>query len=361
MSNIRKKFEDVLNAMVRSRELIPAKHLIQEIELTPIKWPAYRFMSPLKATETFSNAYNEAFRDYIRRNYDIDEAKNTRAGKKLDWSSNNKHLTQMWVARQHADLLGMPYDLYLEFVFDFASRRERKKPPSPNQLRPSSNEQKVAWNYEQEKFWCADRQNNSLIRSPNLPQYYFVNYIGLAAQDAFRDLILQHAKLALFSDENFVGRFHLEKSQLSGTDCISVLGQERFEQARSMAISRQANGWYVSVTYPDIVKIDKAQACFGFVKTHETEHAICVSCPMRSLCQKFADKVDAALELKTGSSDPLLAEKRKKGKQRTALCRERRKNGTPIPPRKTKRQKAEEKREEQGNSLLQRREQQDAS
>ena len=133
--------------------MIPTSFLEAEDELMVIKWPAYRFLSPKHATALFIAEYAKAYKTNWSENQDRDEAARMTPTAKLDTTCNNAKFTQMWHARQAADLRGVPYDFYLKFCFDFASKRSgRRYPPQPNQLGPNSKTE-IAWHAEFAKAW----------------------------------------------------------------------------------------------------------------------------------------------------------------------------------------------------------------
>ena len=192
MSHVPRTAQQVIAENVMTIRLILKKQLLKEIQLVTLKWPSYRFISPLESTRVFADAYKDAYVDCVRTNLDIEHAEKTKIGDKLSWKERNSDLTQMWIARQHADELGMPYPDYLEFAFKFAVGRQRKRLPQPNQLRPSGETQTIAWNAKLAEFWNEDRFVNAFKRIPALPQYTASNFRGLAAQTSFRDALISY-------------------------------------------------------------------------------------------------------------------------------------------------------------------------
>jgi hypothetical protein len=146
---------------IDARRCIKSKYLNLECDLQQSKWFAYRFMSPWQATRKFALAYNDFYQRSFARHFD----RNAKV-QPVDWTEFGKpcrSMTHLWIGRQSADRLGMPYGAYLEFFDDFNMRRTRKHLPRPNQIEGSSEAQKL-WPSKLAEF-LMERAWNELARS----------------------------------------------------------------------------------------------------------------------------------------------------------------------------------------------------
>lgn len=109
--------------------------LASEPSLMPTRWVGNRYMSPLQATQAFTEAYIEAYRAAWDRRFDASEAPFKQPCKTSFAMNDRQDMTCLWKARQKADELGMPYDLFCDIVIErWLYGRKTKKPPLPNQL-----------------------------------------------------------------------------------------------------------------------------------------------------------------------------------------------------------------------------------
>lgn len=115
----RKRLADLL-WMARN---IKREDITRERNLLTSKWFDYRFLSPLEATELFVEAYRAQYKIEFTREIDRSHA-DAVDGVRLEQLYNDpKMRTQIWRARQRADETGMPYDVYMQASFNFASRK----------------------------------------------------------------------------------------------------------------------------------------------------------------------------------------------------------------------------------------------
>ena len=134
-------------------ERISLSLLKEECELYKTAWFDYRGMHPTKRTYLFAHYYEEAFRHMIRLHVDYEQvegpsprsylprkdplgkpssviAKEAKTGK----SSPFRNPTCIWKARQKADLLGIPYDVFCMSGMKAAIGRIWQRIPTPGQL-----------------------------------------------------------------------------------------------------------------------------------------------------------------------------------------------------------------------------------
>ncbi len=313
--NDAKRFDELL----KMHKMIPGLVLALEAELLLTKWPAYRFLSPLDATLAFSRAYEDAYKDSVRINFDRDLALVTKPLAKLNAKTANSGFTQMWIARQHADLLGLPYPRYLEFCFDFLTRRNRHYLPRPNQLRPSSSN-KVAWLCEFEKMW-ADGRDLEFTRMEAMAEYCVDYDQVLPAQSDYRDLLLDIARCTSGSISTFAARRVVQRKELTWAMLLKVVDQEMLDRLQEGIKSDLEDGRLEIETFDEPEKSAFWQSCFGMCSVDSDAAESCGRCPQQVSCVAMNGLVARKLLAETGSSDPLLDRKREAQRRRTAKSR----------------------------------------
>lgn len=134
-------------------ERVSQSLLAKERDLVKTAWFDYRLIHPTKRTYLFAHYYEEAFRYMIRLHVDYEQVegesprsylpKHDPLGKpksvllkdeKAGTNSAFRTTTCIWKARQSADLLGMPYDVFCMSGMKAAIGRIWQRIPSPSQL-----------------------------------------------------------------------------------------------------------------------------------------------------------------------------------------------------------------------------------
>ena len=308
-----------LDELVKMYKMVPGEVLASEADLLLRKWPAYRFMSPFDATLAFSVAYEDAYKDAVRITFDRDRALETKPIAKLDVKTANSGFTQMWIARQHADFLGVPYPWYLEFCLDFATRRIRRYLPRPNQLRPSSKTE-VAWPSEFETKWTEGRALE--FNRMEAMAVYCVDYDrGLPAQIDFRDLLLDIERSAPGSFSTFVARRVVQRQELTWRMLLKIVDQETLDHVSEVVTSDLAAGMIVVETFDQPEESEFWQSCFGMCSTKSGAPGLCVGCPQQASCIAMHNIVMRKLIDDTGSTDPIRDRRLAGQRRRTAASR----------------------------------------
>lgn len=134
-------------------ERVSQSLLAKERELVKTAWFDYRLLHPTKRTYLFAHFYEQAFSYMIRLHVDYEQVEGNsprtylpksdplgkpksvllreqREGK----SSSFRNTTGIWKARQSADLLGIPYDVFCMSGMKAAIGRVWQRIPSPAQL-----------------------------------------------------------------------------------------------------------------------------------------------------------------------------------------------------------------------------------
>lgn len=302
-----------------SLQTVPREVLECEIALISHKWFAYRFMSPRCATAKFISDYEEAY----KCNVDIDRAASMKLNHKLITTKNNARYTQFWKARQRADALGMPYDQYLEFTFDFALARKRTHLPQPNQLAPTR-KQEAAWHAKLKVFWTDDRQTNEFHRMKPIPQYSVEGFRGFPMQKDFKDELFRLARSSAYPMTFLGARIH-RFGQLSVDECKKIFGEGNVERGLAEAKDQVARGAGEVVIYPKISTVDLLPGCFGLLGPSNEADADCQRCPTQNACGTAFKTLSGKLKSATGFDDPLEEKRKRKQRERTSRCRARKK------------------------------------
>jgi hypothetical protein len=309
-----------VNSNYDAHTCIPIQHLAAEADLLLMKWPGYRFLSPVEATDLFIENYKEAYKMSFKRHIDKDAAEKMMPASKLKTSSNNAHYTQFWIARQCADTLCIPYELYLEFCFDFASRVTRRYLPQPNQL-VFSDKSEEAWRAKLNEAWGQDELKTAFSRMAPMIEYCLENYRDLPAQNAFQKELLMMCKNSAAHFPTFFANRVISLRQLSAASCRSVFGTELVDAAVADAKSDIEDGRLSIHIYRDLETVSMMQACLGLPAIDRTASSVCQGCVQFELCTTVRKDVSQKLIATHGSEDPVGDQKRAKQRQYTAKSR----------------------------------------
>lgn len=321
--------DDTLEAM----RLVMPDVLEREREVADKKWFAYRFMTPLSATKHFADVYRKGFKAYIRFNGDRDEAELRQGlGHKI-FREPSRSLTELWHARQRADELGLPYELLVEFGFDFARKGGWKNAPRPMQLFGSA-EADVAWPLEIEKF-LEERLPLAVDRLADLPQYHVENYRHLPVQDEFRSYLVDHIRA---SNKRWASRLAgpcIEKRHLPLLKAIRLVPKDQRWRVNTELRAERDSDLLVEAPKVAIPQIAFVPACFGLAAAKTAASPPCASCPFCAMCQHMVNIASAEMIKRRGSVSQLKDERderRKAGqRRRTARCRAKKKAANLMP------------------------------
>lgn len=145
--------------------------LVQDVDLFDTKWWDYRTMHPTQATLYFHHVFKTIAPTYVSKYVDMDVAK----GYEIGITRNDLRLSKLatirafWKARQIADAIGVPYDVYikvaLQHFYDnyrmFATTKSGKQNlPYPSQMASAMITEKVI------KEWEAIKSSPGFSRLP---------------------------------------------------------------------------------------------------------------------------------------------------------------------------------------------------
>ncbi|MEQ3728125.1 MAG: hypothetical protein ABNH38_12015 [Tateyamaria sp.] len=297
------------NELLRLATVIPHVYLRDEAALIGLKWPAYRFHSPMQLNLMFRDAYNDTC--HSRRPYNSGEEGWVPIGgisPTLNFSKVSGQLTQLHVARQQADLLGMPYEDYIRFCFDFAERRVRKFIPRPNQLAPSPAARET-WFAKLKTYWPDEVIWTRLLSTAGLESYDLRNDLGLPAQSRFRQQVLRLAQRQVTNNATFYGLAVLERRWLRPEDVVAV-NPPVWEQARLSAETDDRGGGHIAAPHVPLTDMGQRQGCFGLPGVDASTDESCRACSARQACDMLRDDIIVRLREQHGCDDPVGEAKR---------------------------------------------------
>jgi hypothetical protein len=310
--------------------IIPHELLRAELDLAVSKWPNYRFMTPLRATRLFKEAYVAEYRRYHARNIDYREAEALKIGHKLDLAHHSTQNTQLWRARQIADGLGMPYGAYLEFAFAFAEGRRRKYAPQPNQLGPSERSA-AAWSGKLAEFWTPERKWLALEAEEPLPEYRLSNDLGLTMQGQFRAELLDLGRSGAINPEAFLDTHVVTLEQLTPAECEAAFPGWIALESMAETLDAKAAGIIAGHPYSAIDPSRIRPSCYGLPGINATAEARCQICGLRPGCHVQRREILDQLVIHFGTTDPIAGARRAGNAERQRRHRARQKGLSPVP------------------------------
>jgi hypothetical protein len=314
------KLDKRIKDVVRMRTVLHPRDWKDESQLMMKRWFDYRFMSPVEATMTFGQHYIAGLRRYVSRNVDVGLAETVSGTKSGVPATRASWFTALWRARARTDAIFVPYDLLVDFSFDFASRRKRFWSMLPSQLHASEKNHEAWWVLFDERV--EDVLPLRMKSVAEIPHYRAENYLGLPPQVRFRELMIsemehEHRPLAdQIADRVFVKR-HLTLEQGLALAPPNADHAEIAQRAKTAADDR---AWEVR----PVVQLNRADllpSCFAIAETIDVNRAPCDLCPLAASCRAAAaEAINITVEA-TGSASPVLDADRKRNSTNVANFR----------------------------------------
>lgn len=307
---LRKRLDDI----VTMRSLLHPNDWKNESHLMMKRWFDYRFMSPMEATLLFGQQYVYGLRRHVRRHEDVEKAETVRGIKDGVPAKRAGWFTGLWRARARTDEIFVPYDLLIDFSFDFSSRRKRRWTMLPQQLHASKMNGEAWWAVFDETV--EDLLPLRMKKVAAMPHYRIENDLGLPPQTHFRNLTMseirhEHRPLAdQIADKVFLKR-HLTLDQGLSLAAPNADLIELEKNARALAEDRD---WEVAPA----VKLDPAAllpSCFAIAETIDPKRAPCDTCTLFAECKNAATEVIDVMVRTSGSASPVLDADRKRIRQ----------------------------------------------
>jgi hypothetical protein len=113
---------------------MPRACLENEIKATNQRWWDYRGTHPVQATYLFAHEYRQATIGWSKMCRDEASAEALARPFTPDDIFKSRDLNAMWMARQHADLLCIPYGFLMHFAMQRSLNMTMRHMPRPNQL-----------------------------------------------------------------------------------------------------------------------------------------------------------------------------------------------------------------------------------
>ncbi|MDR5012046.1 hypothetical protein RGK87_23730 [Agrobacterium fabacearum] len=305
------KLDKRIKDVVRMRTVLHPRDWKDESQLMMRRWFDYRFMSPVEATMIFGQHYIAGLRRYVSRNIDLGLAETVSGTKSGIPAARSSWFTALWRARARTDAIFVPYDLLVDFSFDFASRRKRFWTMLPSQLHASKRNGEAWWALFNERV--EDVLPVRMKSVAEIPRYRAENYLGLPPQMHFRELMIsemrhEHRPLVdQIADRVFVKR-HLPLEQALTLAPPDADLRELTQRANTVADDR---AWEAK----PVVKLDQTDllpSCFAIAETIDASRAPCDVCPLVASCREAAVEAINITVAATGSASPILEADRKR-------------------------------------------------
>ena len=323
MSSEKKKLEKRLIDIIRMRTVLHPRDWKNESRLMMSRWFDYRFTSPLELTLLFREIYTQNLRNHVRRHEDADLAHMVTGTRDGLPRTREKWFTALWHARQQTDALFVPYDLLVNFSFDFSSRRKRRWNMLPHQLHPSPSNAEA---------WTAvfdEAVENQLLlhmrRIGNMPQYRLENDIGLPAQRHFREIMLEEVKHSHRRLDDQIAEFVYAKRHLKLDSVLRTAPEDERGDYAERAKSLFDDGGWPEAERKSLESADLLPSCFGIAETITPSEAPCCDCPLLAKCQSFSQWAIDQTTKTAGSASPILELDRKRSRAYVARFRDNKK------------------------------------
>lgn len=267
-------------------------------------------MTPLERTELFAKEFADAslhcFAKYVDR---------SRPARREPMSSSFEknsvaEMNSLWKARQKADELGLPYDLFIEVLMEGKMAGDKwKQPPRPNQLLSGKHTEA---RLRGQPTW---REVGDRLLLPHWDRRFFEprlvdDPVQAAAMQALRNDVLRAS-----NRPQRLAKYLGVPGLLSVDRARELFTPDLMADAEALGGFGEAGG--------AIQPSDYRPACFG--SRSVAKGSPCMSCPVGMACAKFRRQVTRQLVVTTGSRDPRLAHKRKVDRERQRRHRRRRK------------------------------------
>lgn len=216
----------------RLASIIDKKFLEMEVGLFTAKWFDYRHLTPTQATRFYISNYGDIYRDVFAKERDRERAEHIKVidldevleGVRSGLPKFVRIFKSCWRGRVVADAIGMPYDLYIRWAFEFRLRFwNNRNLPQPQHLYQELDVERIQTRWEE---YQAARTFYS-----EHPAYLNQNYAGIAHQDDHHEWLFKQAGLRSNVPET-LARF-ISSDLLPAEKVESRLGQDGFAQVSS--------------------------------------------------------------------------------------------------------------------------------
>ncbi|BCT91143.1 hypothetical protein LYSHEL_01670 [Lysobacter helvus] len=281
-----------------------------DLELEPVvqetAWVQYRYMSPLDRTELFTQAYRAVYVEMIATHFPDDDPSKKNPIEAEFARNSFADMKCLWNARQMADMLGVPYDLYLRKVMEgLLVNGKWKRPPRPNQLIDDQTGPRLRGALDRdelmERLYGADWD----------PRFKATVYTGDPVQETALQMVVPIIRDA-DQPASVLAEYLCERQVIAWERAEELFGEQLVAEAMELssrpALSGLAEGRPVT------------PACAGLPAVSDSSP--CTTCRVVDPCLLLAKRVREDLIASTGSDDPRAAGKRHKANMRKRKQRE---------------------------------------
>lgn len=262
--------------------------LAQEPGLLLTKWPDYAFMSPMQSTILFAREYSRIYREKLAKYVDRDLAKNAKGIDLAKLLTDKQTLSSVWEARQIADQFGLPYDNYIDFSLEFASRRQWQYFPRPNQLGPVGRP-KEAWLAEFDGHKL-DLVEAGLLTRIEHPGYAVASYCELPNQIMIREMVVENAVVFGHNYHRWMRMFVDQLQLVTMDDFQKKLPENVFEYSVNALETIRADEGMPNQR-PGVLAADLQPSCYSLKQIGSLTNQVCLSCRLQSACSDSTTEV----------------------------------------------------------------------
>ncbi len=324
---------DRIVSLIETIQQHPEDVLKNERYLMSKKWFDYRFLSPKQANKAFLKAYRNAFRRSYAQEINRDRAECYNGVRARNFADSAREHSQLVIARQRADALGVAYPIYVDAAFDFALRKSdrRKRFPRPNELHGNAQSAPLLAKHVLETW--QKRLAEGVVRVEH-PAYLISKYRGLPAQDDYRRFVLQLVKSKNMLWHRAIRTFTFDREQVPIEFFKAHIPEDQLEQEMERL---ECDLRHHPVSHENQMTSEQltllCPSCFGMHYTFDAASDECSACPVAQSCLKTGNMVLKRAAAESGKLDPAGDYKRKLSRERQRKCRERKRFRTEVAKR----------------------------
>lgn len=306
-----------MEEMCLAREILEPGDFEVEAMLATRAYLDYRYKTPWARTQDFALAYQKWYAHHqLETRGEV--GRRTQKHHLSMWP--DRGITSLWRARQHADLLGMPYEWYVIAAMRSARDRGTTELPAPNQLYGA----KVFADVERHlQEWQKANRFDVMPRDCD-PHFLEENFQGCPVQLAALDAIEKDIRSRPGSQrpERIADYMH-SRRVISEFEARRRLGDDLVDEA---------NGTSPAARVRPKQQLDQSApprpGCFGL--PHLSVDTMCASCPVADACAERAAAIDALLIDRHGTTEVRAARVREGNRKRKQRQRARQRSGASM-------------------------------
>ncbi len=313
-----------IHQAVMITDCIQSDIIAKERNLLTQKWFDYRFMSPVDATLLFIECYNKSYKNHWRRHFDVGESEKRHGLKPGELPRDPRTLTSIWLARQFADSLSVPYERFFEVVFPLWIDAGQRL-PRPNQLySPKWADNVTRLVHAKSREYMASTLQWSL-----LPHYRTSAGVATELREIHVEWCLELLK-ERFGRPDQIARAVYELELVPEAVATAAFGEEKMERARESLSGHTPSAGSGAAPAQHFMP-----SCAYLPQAFDAANSVCQRCHFAPECSRAAPKVIEHLKRRHGSEDPMACRKREATRQRVQRHREKKRTGSSAPSLKS--------------------------